>query len=100
MWWARSWPLERPAATVSNCAGAAGRLHHLLKPAAETPLTANALAEVFAEVGLPEGVVGSAGRTGQALTSNPDIDMFTFTGARPSAEGRQAIPLRCSSRAP
>lgn len=27
----------------------------VLKPAAETPLTANALAEVFAEVGLPEG---------------------------------------------
>ena len=27
----------------------------VLKPAAETPLTINALAEVFAEAGLPEG---------------------------------------------
>lgn len=44
----------------------------VLKPAAETPLTANALAEVFAEVGLPEGVlsvVPGGIETGQALTS-------------------------------
>lgn len=56
----------------------------VLKPAAETPLTANALAEVFAEAGLPEGVlsvVPGGIETGQALTSNPDIDMFTFTGS-------------------
>lgn len=62
----------------------------VLKPAAETPLTANALAEVFAEVGLPEGVlsvVPGGIETGQALTSNPDIDMFTFTGS--SAVGRE-----------
>ncbi len=46
----------------------------VLKPAAETPLTANALAEVFAEAGLPEGVlsvVPGGIETGQALTSNP-----------------------------
>jgi aldehyde dehydrogenase (NAD+) len=62
----------------------------VLKPAAETPLTANALAEVFAEAGLPEGVVSvvpGGVETGQALTSNPDIDMFTFTGS--SAVGKE-----------
>ncbi|WP_343602944.1 aldehyde dehydrogenase [Mycobacterium sp.] len=62
----------------------------VLKPAAETPLTANALAEVFAEAGLPEGVlsvVPGGVETGQALTSNPDIDMFTFTGS--SAVGKE-----------
>ncbi|MBL7660109.1 aldehyde dehydrogenase family protein, partial [Escherichia coli] len=45
---------------------------------------------VFAEVGLPEGVlsvVPGGIETGQALTSNPDIDMFTFTGS--SAVGRE-----------
>jgi aldehyde dehydrogenase (NAD+) len=56
----------------------------VLKPAAETPLTANALAEVFADAGLPEGVlsvVPGGIETGQALTSNRDIDLFTFTGS-------------------
>jgi aldehyde dehydrogenase (NAD+) len=62
----------------------------VLKPAAETPLSANALAEVLAEAGLPEGVlsvVPGGVDTGQALTSNPDVDMFTFTGS--SAVGRE-----------
>src|ERR1700752_2107143 len=56
----------------------------VLKPAAETPLSTNALAEVFAEAGLPEGVlsvVPGGIETGQALTSNRDIDLFTFTGS-------------------
>ncbi|MCV7195619.1 aldehyde dehydrogenase [Mycobacterium angelicum] len=62
----------------------------VLKPAAETPLSANALAEVFAEAGLPEGVlsvVPGGVETGQALTSNRDIDLFTFTGS--SAVGKE-----------
>jgi aldehyde dehydrogenase (NAD+) len=56
----------------------------VLKPAAETPLTTNALAEIFAEAGLPEGVlsvVPGGIETGQALTANPDVDLFTFTGS-------------------
>ncbi|OBK25130.1 aldehyde dehydrogenase [Mycobacterium asiaticum] len=62
----------------------------VLKPAAETPLTANALAEVFADAGLPEGVlsvVPGGIETGQALTSNHDVDLFTFTGS--SAVGKE-----------
>jgi len=62
----------------------------VLKPAAETPLTANALAEVFAEAGLPEGVlsvVPGGVETGEALTSNTDVDIFTFTGS--SAVGKE-----------
>ena len=62
----------------------------VLKPAAETPLTANALAEMFAEAGLPEGVlsvVPGGIETGQALTSNRDVDLFTFTGS--SAVGKE-----------
>jgi aldehyde dehydrogenase (NAD+) len=62
----------------------------VLKPAAETPLTANALAEVFVEAGLPEGVlsvVPGGVETGQVLTSSPHIDMFTFTGS--SAVGKE-----------
>ncbi|MDT5220611.1 MAG: aldehyde dehydrogenase [Mycobacterium sp.] len=62
----------------------------VLKPAAETPLSANALAEVFTEAGLPEGVLSvlpGGIETGKALTSNPDVDMFTFTGS--SAVGKE-----------
>jgi aldehyde dehydrogenase (NAD+) len=62
----------------------------VLKPAAETPLTANALAELFAEAGLPEGVlsvVPGGVETGRALTENPDLDMLTFTGS--SAVGKE-----------
>lgn len=58
----------------------------VLKPAAETPLCANALAEVFSEAGLPEGVLSvvPGGRdTGRALVLNPEIDKFTFTGSTP-----------------
>jgi aldehyde dehydrogenase (NAD+) len=56
----------------------------VLKPAAETPLTANALAEVFAQADLPEGVlsvVPGGPETGRALTSHTDLDMLTFTGS-------------------
>lgn len=62
----------------------------VLKPAAETPLTANALAQVFADAGLPEGVlsvVPGGVETGQALTSNADVDVFSFTGS--SAVGKE-----------
>ncbi|CPR00699.1 aldehyde dehydrogenase family protein [Mycobacterium bohemicum DSM 44277] len=62
----------------------------VLKPAAETPLSANLLAEALAEAGLPEGVlsvVPGGIETGQALTSNPDVDLFSFTGS--SAVGKE-----------
>jgi aldehyde dehydrogenase (NAD+) len=62
----------------------------VLKPASETPLSTNLLAEVFAEAGLPEGVlsvVPGGPDTGRALTSNPELDKFTFTGS--SVVGRE-----------
>ena len=62
----------------------------VLKPAAETPLSANALAEAFADAGLPEGVlsiVPGGPDTGRALTTNPLLDKLTFTGS--SAVGKE-----------
>ena len=62
----------------------------VLKPAAETPLSVNALAEVFTEAGLPEGVlsvVPGGAETGRALTGNPNVDKYTFTGS--SAVGKE-----------
>ena len=62
----------------------------VLKPAAETPLTTNLMAEKFAEAGLPEGVlsvVPGGPETGRALTDNPELDKYTFTGS--SAVGKE-----------
>lgn len=56
----------------------------VLKPAQTTPLTALKLAELFADAGLPDGVVNiitGAGDTGAALVNHPDIDKIAFTGS-------------------
>src|SRR6478735_4099960 len=66
----------------------------VLKPAAETPLSVFAMAEIFAEAGLPEGVlsiVPGGPETGRALTSNPELDKFTFTGS--SAVGKEIAKI-------
>lgn len=62
----------------------------VLKPAAETPLSVFAMADIFAESGLPEGVlsiVPGGPDTGRALTANSNVDKYTFTGS--SAVGRE-----------
>ena len=54
------------------------------KPSELTPLTANLLAEVLDEVGLPAGVVnivhGLGHETGQAIVSHPKVNLISFTG--------------------
>ncbi|MGV0656565.1 aldehyde dehydrogenase [Mycolicibacterium thermoresistibile] len=66
----------------------------VLKPAAETPLSVFAMAEMFAEAGLPEGVlsiVPGGPETGRALTANPEVDKYTFTGS--SAVGKEIAKI-------
>jgi betaine-aldehyde dehydrogenase len=57
----------------------------VLKPAEETPLTALALAESFAEAGLPAGVVnivtGDGPQVGARLVAHRDVDKVAFTGS-------------------
>ncbi|CAM4159580.1 betaine-aldehyde dehydrogenase [Vreelandella rituensis] len=55
----------------------------VFKPSEVTPLTALALADIFTEAGLPDGVfnvVQGDGRVGQMLTEHPGIAKVTFTG--------------------
>ncbi|MEM7799662.1 MAG: aldehyde dehydrogenase family protein [Chloroflexota bacterium] len=56
----------------------------VLKPAPTTPLTAQWLADLMLEAGLPKGaytvVVGDV-EVGKALTTDPRIAMITFTGS-------------------
>ena len=57
----------------------------VLKPAEQTPLSILALAESFADAGLPPGVVnivtGVGERTGAALVEHPGVDKVAFTGS-------------------
>lgn len=62
----------------------------VLKPAPETPMNANLVAEIFTEAGVPEGVlsiVPGGAETGEYLISHPDVDKVTFTGS--TAVGRR-----------
>lgn len=55
----------------------------IFKPAELTPLTALKLAEIYSEVGLPDGVfnvVQGFGTTGQMLTRHPGIAKVSLTG--------------------
>ena len=56
----------------------------VLKPAETTSITALHLARIFAEAGLPDGVVNivtGAGATGRALVEHPGVDKVAFTGS-------------------
>lgn len=58
----------------------------VLKPAAETPLTALALAELMAEAGVPPGVVNvlvtdRAAETVDAMLHHPRVRKLSFTGS-------------------
>ena len=66
----------------------------VFKPAPETPLDANVLAEIFAEAGLPKGVLSvvPAGReVGEHLVNHPGVDRCPSPVRRPP-EGRSAPP--------
>ena len=58
----------------------------VLKPAEETPLLAERFVELFAEAGLPPGVLnvvhGFGEDAGEALVRHPEVPVITFTGHR------------------
>ena len=66
-----------PALTAGNSV--------VLKPAGDTPLSALKLTEILLEAGLPEeaiqGVTGSGGEIGDALTGDRRVRKITFTGS-------------------
>jgi aminomuconate-semialdehyde/2-hydroxymuconate-6-semialdehyde dehydrogenase len=70
----------------------------VVKPSEETPTTATLLGEVFAEVGVPDGVYNvvhgfGPGSAGEAIVRHPGVQAVTFTGE--SATG-QAIMAAAS----
>lgn len=66
----------------------------VFKPSENTPLSALALAEIFSEAGLPDGlfnVVQGFGETGAALVSHPSVAKVSLTGS--VATGRKVMGL-------
>jgi len=65
------------------------------KPAATTPLATLEVARLFAEAGLPEGVLnvvtGQGSVVGDALVSHPDVRRVAFTGS--TAVGRHVMSV-------
>ena len=84
----------------------------IVKPASQTPLTAIALAEIAADVGLPPGVLnvltGPGSKVGRMLVEHPGIDKIAFTGdtttgrqiMKGSAETLKRITLELGGKSP
>jgi len=82
-------PWNFPAAMITRKVGpalAAG-CTIIIKPAAETPLTALAMGQLAIEAGIPAGVVnilvGPAEEIAQELTSSAKVRKLSFTGSTP-----------------
>jgi lactaldehyde dehydrogenase/glycolaldehyde dehydrogenase len=62
----------------------------VLKPHEMTPLSAQEMARIFHEAGVPAGVInivnGTGATVGEALTASPDIDLLTMTGSVPTGK--------------
>ncbi|MBW8009931.1 MAG: aldehyde dehydrogenase family protein [Chloroflexi bacterium] len=80
-------PFNFPGALTGGPVGAALAAGNsiVMKPASDTPWTSRLLAEVFRDVGFPDGVVnfvtGPGSTLGQALIDSPEVDGLTFTGS-------------------
>lgn len=70
-----SWKIAPAIAAANTC---------VAKPSEMTPLTANRLAELSLEVGIPKGVInivhGLGGKAGRALTCHDNVAAISFTG--------------------
>ncbi|XSG86113.1 MAG: NAD-dependent succinate-semialdehyde dehydrogenase [Methylohalobius sp. ZOD2] len=107
-------PWNFPSAMITRKAGAAlaAGCSMVVKPAAETPFSALALAELGERAGLPNGVLnvitGDAVRIGQTLTSSATVRKLSFTGSTEvgrklmaqCAEHVQKISLELGGNAP
>ena len=94
-------PFNSPLNTVVHKVGpalAAGNAV-ALKPASQTPVTADGLVRLLLEAGLPGALIsllpGSGGTVGQWLLDSPIPACYAFTGSNPVGEKvRQAAGLR------
>ncbi|HJM44693.1 MAG TPA: aldehyde dehydrogenase [Candidatus Poseidoniaceae archaeon] len=85
-----SWKVA-PALVMGNCI--------IAKPSELTPMTANLLAEIIDDVGLPKGVFnlvhGYGNECGQAVVEHPEINLISFTGGTETGKivAKTAAPM-------
>jgi acyl-CoA reductase-like NAD-dependent aldehyde dehydrogenase len=88
-----NYPLHQICAKVAPALAAGCTF--VLKPSEVTPLNAFLLAQIMDEVGVPAGVFnlvsGTGAVVGEALASDPDVDMVSFTGS--TRAGRRVAEL-------
>ena len=107
-------PWNFPNAMITRKAGpalAAG-CPMVIKPAAQTPFSALALAALAEEAGIPKGILsvvtGSASAIGGEMTGNPKVRKLSFTGSteigrllmRQSADTIKKLSLELGGNAP
>ncbi|BDH04595.1 aldehyde dehydrogenase family protein [Streptomyces seoulensis] len=84
-----NYPLHQIVAKVAPALAAGCAI--VLKPAEDTPLTAQLFAEAVHDAGVPAGVfnlvTGLGTEAGRALAGHPGVDMVSFTGS--TAVGRE-----------
>ncbi|WP_330329633.1 aldehyde dehydrogenase family protein [Streptomyces sp. NBC_00536] len=84
-----NYPLHQIVAKVAPALAAGCTI--VLKPAEDTPLTAQLFAEAVHEAGIPAGVfnlvTGTGPVAGQAVAAHPGVDLVSFTGS--TAVGKQ-----------
>ena len=84
------WNFPLNQAVWKICPALAAGCTVVAKPDIKTPITTLLLAEMFAEAGLPEGVLnvitGEPSELSQVLTAHPDIDMVSLTGSTASGK--------------
>jgi acyl-CoA reductase-like NAD-dependent aldehyde dehydrogenase len=91
-----NYPLELPLWAIGAALVAGNTI--VFKPSELTPFVASKIVSIFADVGLPAGVLNMVtgdGSTGSAIVEHPDVDMVSFTGS--IAVGNE-IALKCTQR--
>jgi acyl-CoA reductase-like NAD-dependent aldehyde dehydrogenase len=92
-----NYPLHQVACKVAPALAAGCTV--VLKPSEVAPLSAFILAEVMDQVGLPAGVfnlvTGVGPVVGEAIASDPDVDMVSFTGS--TRAGKRVSELASAS---
>lgn len=78
-----NFPIGTPGWKIAPALAAGNAI--VFKPSTETPMIAKRLVEILVDAGVPDGVVnlivGAGSTTGDALTSNEDVDGISFTGS-------------------